>query len=395
MSVVNKYRRLIVTQQKLCRWISTCNRDYGRRILRMDKSYTNLQKMKQIKYPQDYIEEKVVEYNLGTRRLAVMMGQDETGFDDRKIKEALKYLFPTDLSDRKTRPTMEHPNKIFPAQLKPQADPTGRPYHSLFYTSHPQFYDLMHDIYNNLLQLQDIRRKATRMGKSPHEESLNLQSSKWISKSKLETNFLDSIPISNENFRSFILQLERLVEEPHARDREDIIMKFRDELPVQRAMTNIAQIHTDHDGRKYVEEVGGRKTGIAEVKLIANGGGGVTINGVPMQMFFDNFLEREMVIAPLSLLGLVGRFDIVAKVDGGFSGTWCQLNGTTDDRQDIANTSILEASFRCARGLRAFIGEDDVEVLRRGGLLTRDPRKRERKKPGQWKARKKFTWKKR
>ncbi|KAG5899489.1 hypothetical protein JTB14_015200 [Gonioctena quinquepunctata] len=48
-----------------------------------------------------------------------------------------------------------------------------------------------------------------------------------------------------------------------------------------------------------------------------------------------------------------------------------------------------------AWGLRSFVDKDMIEKMRLAGLLTRDYRTRERKKPGQWGARRKFTWKKR
>ncbi|KAJ3635381.1 hypothetical protein MTP99_008294 [Tenebrio molitor] len=48
-----------------------------------------------------------------------------------------------------------------------------------------------------------------------------------------------------------------------------------------------------------------------------------------------------------------------------------------------------------AWGLRSFVSQDTIEKMRLAGLLTRDYRTKERKKPGQEKARKKFTWKKR
>ncbi|KAL1774755.1 28S ribosomal protein S9, mitochondrial [Sigmodon hispidus] len=48
-----------------------------------------------------------------------------------------------------------------------------------------------------------------------------------------------------------------------------------------------------------------------------------------------------------------------------------------------------------AKALCSFITEDEVEWMRQAGLLTPDPRIRERKKPGQEGARRKFTWKKR
>ncbi|CAK9820071.1 28S ribosomal protein S9, mitochondrial [Anthophora plagiata] len=53
--------------------------------------------------------------------------------------------------------------------------------------------------------------------------------------------------------------------------------------------------------------------------------------------------------------------------------------------------------IRCgiSRGLRSFVTDEMIEKMRIAGLLTNDWRRRERKKPGQEGARRKFTWKKR
>ena len=63
----------------------------------------------------------------------------------------------------------------------------------------------------------------------------------------------------------------------------------------------------------------------------------------------------------------------------------------------MALLSAMAGAIRLAisKGLRAFIDDEQSEILRRAGLLQQDIRTRERKKPGQHKARKKHTWKKR
>ncbi|KAG7173427.1 28S ribosomal protein S9-like 2, partial [Homarus americanus] len=84
------------------------------------------------------------------------------------------------------------------------------------------------------------------------------------------------------------------------------------------------------------------------------------------------------VIFPLQFTGLLGKVDVVADVEGG---------GTSGQSGAIR--------YAVSLALRSFVDQDMVEKMRIAGLLTRDPRRRERKKPG-WKgARAKYTWKKR
>uniref|UniRef100_T1HPS7 Uncharacterized protein n=1 Tax=Rhodnius prolixus TaxID=13249 RepID=T1HPS7_RHOPR len=88
--------------------------------------------------------------------------------------------------------------------------------------------------------------------------------------------------------------------------------------------------------------------------------------------------KREKILYPLELTGLRGCVDIEATVTGG---------GETGQAGAIR--------WGISWALRSFVSKDMVETMRLAGLLTRDFRRRERKKPGQAKARKKYTWKKR
>ncbi|KAL3284400.1 hypothetical protein HHI36_018562 [Cryptolaemus montrouzieri] len=75
---------------------------------------------------------------------------------------------------------------------------------------------------------------------------------------------------------------------------------------------------------------------------------------------------------------MVGKVDIEAEVEGGgYSGQAGALR------------------WGIAWGLRSFVDQETIEKMRLAGLLTRDIRTRERMKPGQQGARRKFTWKKR
>ncbi|XP_024936358.1 28S ribosomal protein S9, mitochondrial-like [Cephus cinctus] len=85
-----------------------------------------------------------------------------------------------------------------------------------------------------------------------------------------------------------------------------------------------------------------------------------------------------LVIFPLIFTGLTDAVDVEAIVTGG---------GVTSQAGAVR--------WGIAWGLRSFVNSEMLEKMRVAGLLTKDPRSRERKKPGQEGARRKFTWKKR
>ncbi|RKP37604.1 30S ribosomal protein S9 [Dimargaris cristalligena] len=143
---------------------------------------------------------------------------------------------------------------------------------------------------------------------------------------------------------------------------------------MDRSTAQETQAKTDDLGRAYA--VGRRKEAQARVWLV-EGEGHIYINGKPMAEYFVNVVPREAVIAPMQLVGALGKFNVWAKVRG--SGTTGQSEATA---LGIAKALALHTP-------------PYKEPLRAEGCLTRDPRMVERKKTGQPKARKKFTWVKR
>lgn len=114
---------------------------------------------------------------------------------------------------------------------------------------------------------------------------------------------------------------------------------------------------------------GRRKSSIARVRLIP-GNGDVKVNGHSLEEYFDFETLRVLVKAPLTITDLETSYDVIAKVEGGgFTGQAGAL------RHGIAR-ALLEADPE----LRP--------VLKKAGFLTRDSRKKERKKYGLKKARK-------
>jgi len=121
---------------------------------------------------------------------------------------------------------------------------------------------------------------------------------------------------------------------------------------------------------------GRRKSSVARVNLSA-GSGKVTINRKELDDYFVTNDQRTEALLPLLVTENQKKFDLLIRVDGG--GLSGQAGAT---------------SLAIARALILF----DPElrgVLKGKGLLTRDPRKKERKKPGQPGARKRFQFSKR
>ena len=121
---------------------------------------------------------------------------------------------------------------------------------------------------------------------------------------------------------------------------------------------------------------GRRKTSIARVRL-ASGTGKITVNGRAFENYFPMELQRGTVKQPFTVTGTADKYDVRVNVSGG--GPIGQAGAV---RHGIAR-ALLEVDVN----LRP--------ALKKEGLLTRDPRMRERKKYGQPGARKRFQFSKR
>ena len=125
-----------------------------------------------------------------------------------------------------------------------------------------------------------------------------------------------------------------------------------------------------------IQTVGRRKTAVARV-ILRPGGGHWTVNGRELAEYFPRSAHRVRLEEPLKVTATEANFDIQVRVAGG------GLTGQADAvRMGLA---------------RALVSHDEEfrGPLREKGLLTRDPRKVERKKPGRPKARKRFQFSKR
>ncbi|MFO0751848.1 MAG: 30S ribosomal protein S9 [Thermodesulfovibrionales bacterium] len=121
---------------------------------------------------------------------------------------------------------------------------------------------------------------------------------------------------------------------------------------------------------------GRRKRSIARVTLVP-GKGTIMVNGREIDTYFPRETLRMIIRQPLQLTGAIGKYDVLAKVDGGgLSGQAGAL------RHGIARALVA-------------VDTDLKTRLKKEGLLTRDPREVERKKYGQAGARRRFQFSKR
>ncbi|MEW6685846.1 MAG: 30S ribosomal protein S9 [Candidatus Edwardsbacteria bacterium] len=126
----------------------------------------------------------------------------------------------------------------------------------------------------------------------------------------------------------------------------------------------------------HFEAVGRRKESVAQVKLFP-GAGKSLVNGKSLEEYFKRPTLVMIVNRPLELTGTLGKFDIIAKVSG----------GGIAGQAGALRLGLSRALLMFDQKLRT--------KLKSVGLLSRDPREKERKKYGQKKARKRFQFSKR
>ena len=118
-----------------------------------------------------------------------------------------------------------------------------------------------------------------------------------------------------------------------------------------------------YETKPYFYGTGRRKDSVARVRVY-NGTGKMTINGRDINDYFGLETLKLIVRSPLVLLGLEGKYDVVVRVSGG--GVSGQAGAI---RHGIARALLQH-------------GDEMRPILQKAGLLTRDPRMKERKKYG-------------
>ena len=128
---------------------------------------------------------------------------------------------------------------------------------------------------------------------------------------------------------------------------------------------------------EIIHKIGRRKASVARIYM-SKGKGKITVNGKDFKDYFPVDTMQFKLEQPFKITDLLGKFDVKANVNGG---------GTTGQAEAIR--------LAISRALCELVDTENRPALKADGLLTRDSRVVERKKPGQKKARKKFQWVKR
>ena len=114
---------------------------------------------------------------------------------------------------------------------------------------------------------------------------------------------------------------------------------------------------------------GRRKSSIARVRIMP-GKGNLIVNGKALEEYLPTEVLRIIAKHPFDVTNTNGKFDMIVKVEGG------GLSGQAGAVRHGISRALVEAN------------EDNKATLKAAGFLTRDPRMKERKKPGLKKARK-------
>jgi small subunit ribosomal protein S9 len=127
---------------------------------------------------------------------------------------------------------------------------------------------------------------------------------------------------------------------------------------------------------QYFEGIGRRKSSTARVRIMS-GNGEFIVNEKPLEEYFPRVGDANSILGTLETVGQQGTLDVSVMVKGG---------GVTGQAGAV--------KLGVARALLK-MNPEFKSTLRKGGYLTRDPREKERKKPGLKRARKAPTYTKR
>ncbi len=130
-------------------------------------------------------------------------------------------------------------------------------------------------------------------------------------------------------------------------------------------------------GSRYIFAIGRRKRATAKVKMWLNGKAGINVNGKKFDVYFTVNEFKDALTAPLKAVGLDDKALIEIVVAGG------GVRGQAEAARHGISRALVD------------LNETYRKTLKKMGFLTRDPREKERKKPGLKRARKGSQWAKR
>ncbi|XP_060072157.1 small ribosomal subunit protein uS9m-like [Ylistrum balloti] len=313
------------------------------------------------------------EYELGRKHLANMMGIHHKDFTKEHVKIAVRYLMPSGLFDKKAHPYLLEADDVLPHKKKAQFGRDGRPFHPMFYTTRPNYYQFMHDIVQKIEKL-DAKMEENKFIIKRSQPLQSVMTSEWLSYEDFKVKTRENV--NQTDYDRFIQLMEKLVEHDLCDEEEEYIMSFRKPL-ISAVSYKHKSPEVDDEGKLYYKGEGSRKSCKAYVKVYLNGTGKFEINGNDI-LYFKDHTHREQIMTPLIVCELLGKVDVyAATVRGGKS----------------SESGAIRLAM--SKALAGYVSDDIKTRLTIAGLLTEDPRIRERDKPGQEGARRKYSWRKR
>jgi small subunit ribosomal protein S9 len=184
--------------------------------------------------------------------------------------------------------------------------------------------------------------------------------------------------IKEKEIKETVLAKTEVAKKPRAVIKpSDQPVKLVKQAEVVDASSDVADATGKKKAEKYYEAVGRRKTAIARVRLYTRGDKVFLVNDGPFEAYFKGAEFKNVIESPLVKMNCTDRFRITARVMGGGM---------------VAQSEALRHGI--TRALVLF-NADFKKRLKKSGYLTRDPRMKERKKPGLKKARRAPQWAKR
>ncbi|CAJ0942258.1 unnamed protein product, partial [Mesorhabditis belari] len=322
------------------------------------------------------------DFDLGKRHLANMMGIDPHTINQNDIDKAIEYLFPSSLFDKKARPVMRPPDEILPRFNRFTFDDEGRPSDSRFYTLRPKFYALLSEIGLKTYNVSRLHAEHVKLNRKDdvNDQTVSLTGTTWINEEKMKKKLGENI--TTEMYAHLFLAFDYLVSLPGSVVESEFISQFREPLTSATA----SRIFGPEIPKVEICSKTNRRTATASVRVKSTnatvtvsdaGTGQWDIDGLTMHNF-RSLLAREVLLCPLIVANLIGQVDVKATTVG--------AGGATAVPRAVRHGTAL--------GLAALF-PDVEEKLRLAGLISWDPRDKERNKVNQPGARAKWIWKRR
>ncbi|XP_043484243.1 28S ribosomal protein S9, mitochondrial [Leptopilina heterotoma] len=243
----------------------------------------------------EFMQKARAEYQIGKRHLANMMGENPDNFSQDDINKAIEYLFPSGVFDKKAKPMMKPPDEIFPPRKAAEFDESGRPFHSMFYTCRPNYYQTLHKIADEIHKLNEKEDKLYMSGSRPDDNvKIDLETSVWLTNGELEKVLFETVP--DNLYEYFINTMDRLAAHPVSYEAKEFIMKYRKELQNISDSVELLPMQYDADGRPFVCVPDcKRKSARGQVILRGEGTGKISINGENIR-YFNDWQSREQCL---------------------------------------------------------------------------------------------------